>query len=292
MDSVKRVKLFGDWDKTSMEMVDLLRSRTTGMIDNYYLDMEFVDKDYTHAVVFNYPREEIECPAENVIGLILEPPEILDYHMPDRIRGEVPGVGRMYSFCGWNGYDIADSLGFATVSPATDDIMPYQKPKRAMMIVSNKVITRYHHMRQAVYARLLQTDLEIDFYGRGMNNPDPRCKGEIPSYGKAEIFKDYAMCIDFENAPGCITDKFFDPTLCNTFPISNAISGKLHLDGYFWISLNEDTNFIVEQIHGAIAVPQVELIKRTTYLLYNKQEILQGSMNLTRWIWERLNECQ
>src|SRR5690606_22774483 len=105
--------------------------------------------------------------------------------------------------------------------------------KKTCMIVSNKVFTPFHARRREVLAALLESDAEIDFYGRGLSGPDPRIKGEIPPFGKGEVIIQYSQCIDFENSPhSAVTDKFFDAVLAGATPVTNAtILRRLLPDG-------------------------------------------------------------
>ncbi len=294
--STIRVKVFGDWDKTPAEMISLLNERTQHMHSGgVYKNLKFVDKDYTHAVVFNYPKEEIKCKEENVIGLILEPPEILEALYPNRPRGKVDGVARMFSFCDGTEYPTAYGLGFATARPTDSPLWPPFTEKHACMIVSNKVITPYHHIRQQVYQALLKTDIDLHFYGRGMDIQDERCKGEIEPYKKGEVLQKYSLCIDFENSPhNVVTDKFFDPVLSNCIPISNSkILEKLLPDGgFFYVNFEQSINEIVNHIRQIVDLSDTEIDYKSDGLRAAKKSVMGGDMNLTHWIYERIMECE
>jgi hypothetical protein len=296
-DNTIRVGIFGDWDKTQGEMIYLLHDRTTKMHTGaVYKNLKFVDRNYTHAVVFNYPKEEIKCDPKNVVGLILEPPEILDALYPSRPIDDVPGVGRMFSFCDGTGYPPAYGMGFATAKPTDDILWPPFTEKHACMFVSNKVITPYHQKRQQIYQALLATDLPIDFYGRGMNiESDPRCKGEVESYGKDKILRKYSLCIDFENSPhNVITDKFFDPVLSNAIPITNAkiLHTLLPEGGFLYIDFEQSVEQIVQQINEYINMEDQAIDDQSYGLKIAKKSLLDGDLNLTKWIYERIMECE
>ena len=89
-----------------------------------------------------------------------------------------------------------------------------------MSIISSNYGDKFNYIkRHALFKALLETDLDIDFYGRRWQLTDSRYKGS--PYNKSEAIVDYQYSIAIENSSykNYLTEKFFDLTVCNTVPI-------------------------------------------------------------------------
>ena len=271
-----KVRMFCDWDNDSEGLIIRLAAQTNDMIGHWYKDIEFVSGDeYDAAVCFNLPNVELKC--DNYFFLLLEPPEIMSFH-PD-VRS------RVYSFAE-DGFLPAYGLGFATVPKRS--YPPLDSKRGTCMIVSDKLMTSYHRKRHEIKEALLRTDLPIDFYGRNLTGDDPRIMGTISPMGKHKVLRDYARCIDFENSPRkVVTDKFFDPVLCNTIPVSNAsILHELTPGAFDYVDFDDDVASIVNTIGSFV---EQGTSGYSEPLRLAKEEILAGKMCLAEWIHQRLN---
>ena len=95
----------------------------------------------------------------------------------------------------------------------------FKKTKR-MSIISSNYGHKYNYIkRHELFKGLLETDLDIDFYGRRWDLSDERYKGA--PYNKSEAIVDYEYSIAIENSSydNYLTEKFFDLVVCNTVPI-------------------------------------------------------------------------
>ncbi len=292
---MRRIKLFGDWDKQGEALVHQAFLQTLGTDDQYCIgENQFVwDDNYTHAVIFNFPRQRLLTPAENNIGLILEPPEILDVMYRGKAeRKRYPQVGKYFSFARQDGFEWAPFIGFGTVSATQDNLRPIEtKSKRMCMMISNKRITPYHAVRHEIFKSLLQTNLDIHFYGRGLSGEDPRIKGEIPPMQKQAILGDYQYVIDFENnAYGGVTDKFFDTIMCGSVPVSNLpeINEHFHALATVLTSFEEPIASIVDKIKDTFYNGEPREYSFMLSYMYN--HIVRGSINLPRWIVRQFDE--
>lgn len=263
---MKRVRMFCDWDNDSRQLIERLRSQT-GLIGDRYRDILFVDDDdYDVAIGFNYVQAN-----KMKARLILEPPEIY----PPRIIDDVD----TYSFVDTGGvHKTIYGLGFAT-APLGEYPRWADRPKYMMMICSNKTYTPYHLKRLDVRHALIEIGLKIDFYGRGMGR-------EIPSMSKHTVLPQYKFCIDFENSVNAVTDKYFDPIICGTVPISNALFIKHVMPSSLeYVDFELNYNQIVNRIVDIYNNPD------DFYNLGHAQyEFLQGRLCLAKWIYERVNE--
>ncbi len=94
---------------------------------------------------------------------------------------------------------------------------PQEKTARAPVVAF--ISSRFNRSGRREYMRELMRDLEIDSYGKFLNNariPNDRWR---PS--KLEILPRYKFTLAFENAIArdYVTEKFFDPLLCGSVPI-------------------------------------------------------------------------
>lgn len=300
--------MFCDWDRDSVGLVQQLWQQTSGYDIQHSLTfspsegwMEFPlglsdrgvtfvgDDSYTHAVLFNQPTVDLSCPKENVICLLLEPPEIMSYQNLEGIR--------RFSFCDGHGVETAYGLGFATV-PVHSNFKMWAKARfedrshrnGMCMMVSDKLLTPYHFRRHEIRDAILATDLPIDFYGRNMaSSDDPRVKGEIPFGQKGEVFRNYQRVIDFENSPhGAVTDKFFDPILTYTVPVSNAgILHELAPGAFDFVDFSAPMPDILRMLEHLVEAPVDEYAEPVEKA---RNELLMGKLNLARWIVEKLSE--
>lgn len=289
-----RVRMFCDWDNTSEELIDRLKAQTAGMHGNSLAGYDFVaDDNYDHAVLFNYPAASVHTEAKKNIGLVLEPPEISSWMHPEPVRNHAKLLAsRYYSFAKEKGLNWAPGLGFATVPHNYQYSKPSDKSNKACMIVSNKLMTDFHAKRQQVFHELLESDLPIDFYGRGMSqSDDPRVKGEIAPMAKAYILSSYSFCIDFENSPhGALTDKFFDPIICGTVPITNATMLRRHgIKGSYELVDFKLTNSNIKTKIASIL--ENDITQYDGPVAKARSELMLGSWCLARWITNRLDEC-
>lgn len=285
-----RVRMFCDWDNDPESLRDRLIEQTDDFHGYDYKNLNFViDDSYTHAICFNFPTYELVSPAQNNVALILEPPELVKSMFSAQHKAKYTNVRKIYSFAA-DVYEEAFGIGFATVK---DQEYPklLEKPKKICMITSNKLMTPWHKKRQQVRDALLETDLEIDFYGRGLTGNDPRIKGEIPPMRKHEILSQYQLCIDFENSPHCaVTDKFFDPVLCNTMPVSNAaiLHSLVDQDSFFYVNFDYSINDIIDDIADICEFEPG--FDNEIALWQARKEIRSGSLSLAEWIYERVKE--
>ncbi len=274
-----KVRMFCDWDNTSQELIDRLKAQTVRFDGDTYRDIEFTaGDDYDFAIVFNYPEDDYGVPQANIICLVLEPPEIYPIATPKGFK--------IYSFAN-DAHEPAYGIGFATV-PA-DQTYSYERKKLAM-ICSNKVLTEYHLKRQEIFRALLDSDIDMDFYGRGMGGSDPRIKGQIAPMGKHYVLPKYDFVIDFENSPrNVVTDKFFDPILCGTVPVTNSKwLNQNYAKSCVYLDFELPTDQIVTKIRTI-----VDEYKADDYfpgLKKAQRAITSGEMSLADWICDRITE--
>jgi len=98
----------------------------------------------------------------------------------------------------------------------------FSKPKKLSIIVSNwncKDENHNYFWREKLVKYILNSDLEIDIFGKNWNISDSRYKGWVKD--KVEGLKDYEYSIAIENSTEdyYLSEKLFDCFLNNTVPI-------------------------------------------------------------------------
>lgn len=285
---MKKVRLFSDWadsETLARNMWDRFVSFSSWAFT--FGEVEFVWGDeFDYAVVFNFATDQLpeDFPASKVVGLVLEPQEILDVMYKGWRDFDTSKASTYYSFTPLNGFVTALGIGFPQASPH-GGTPEWADRKLACMIASSKTFTPYQVHRRKVLTSLLRSDLEIDFYGRGMKAfGDERIKGEIPPGGKDPILDQYKYVIDFENSPWALTDKFFDPVLRGAVPITNSLTPQTLglLRGYHWVEFDRTPADIAR---GIARFLERQSKGPSDYLV---GEVWSGRLCLPNWIDEKV----
>jgi len=95
----------------------------------------------------------------------------------------------------------------------------FKKTHRMSIISSNYGHKHNYIKRHELFSALLETDLDIHFYGRNWNLPDPRYKGSPYNKSDAIVPYEYSIAIENSSYDNYLTEKFFDLIVCNTTPI-------------------------------------------------------------------------
>lgn len=190
--------------------------------DNDYFELD--EKDYEYLIVlgalnsknFKYFRN-----PQKTIGFMLEPEWSTNWQRD------------LYKYCKYvvaqsksmypNATNIIEHPMFM-FTESTDSHIFYRKNKfkkgRRMSIVSSNYGDKYNYVkRHELFKGLLETDLDIDFYGRRWNLADERYKGAPHNKSEAIIDYEYSIAIENSSYNNYLTEKFFDLVVCNTVPV-------------------------------------------------------------------------
>lgn len=284
-----RVGLYCDWNEPFNDLI--FRMALTAPSLNYqgeYKSLTFVKPEEPHdfALVFN-ASEEVHCKPENTYVIIFEPIEILGENNPwlDPNTHPQGPQAHIFSFCGATQYPTAYGLHLAQASLVYDEYTPSRKARRCSMICSYKTYTPYHRKRREILSALKDTDLDIHFWGRGIEQDDPRVKGEITDYLKNQALWDYSYVIDFENSPhNVLTDKFIDPILSNAVPITNStIAHRIFPRGSFRaIDFEMSVPDIVKRITDIITEGDVSYCDLPVSAA---RSLIKNHLNICEWMY-------
>lgn len=159
-----------------------------------------------------------------------------------------------------------------------------KKEKKLSMIVSGLYSSKANYQKRIeVLMNILESDLDIDVYGRGLNIHDSRYKGDLKYKHTGLLPYEYSIGIENCNEKNYITEKFVDCVLCNTTPIYNGAPNISEVyDQRYYRTIELDSPHIVQDIREIIAHPAPgssinKDIYFNEYNLYTKlKEIIYG----------------
>ena len=162
----------------------------------------------------------------------------------------------------------------------------FKKTKRMSIISSNYGHKYNYPKRHSLFKGLLDTDLEIDFYGRRWELDDPRYKGS--PFNKSEAIVDYEYSIAIENSSynNYLTEKFFDLTVCNTVPIYYGCPNAAEIypkESFIPLDFSGPIEQTIEQVEDVFKnddyhsrLPHILEAKEMYYTKYNIFNFLEG----------------
>jgi hypothetical protein len=287
MDEI-RVQFFSDF-APSYGLRNAFKSWAYGKTE--YKNLKVVDDDnYTHAVIYNHGTPTLKVPKNKVIGFMHEPFEILnpEPYLPyirDNIGTYICHDKRR--FPNWECFQE----GICYLAPQVpiyneiDEFEEIDKPYIMSIIASDKAYFPGHALRHEIIRRILRTNLDIHIFGRGSHYySDQRVKGPVEH--KPNAFTPYRFSIAIENASYryWVTEKFYDPILCNSVPIywgasevSSVFTNESHID---------ITNKNIDDIMDVI----IDTYKNGSTKNYKiAKSLLRGNKNYAHYLWEKLS---
>jgi len=206
------------------------------LMDNYGPDKEIyitTGDDYTHAIIMNTAIiHDLKVSKERVIGLAFEPPDFLkqDSNFDNFVE---------YARVRLSKYFIGSLDGLPSPFISQYSFMWHITPPRRMVdktrpmsiMVSEKTNAPGHIYRHSLVKAILQSNLNIDIYGRGCRyySGDSRLKGD---FSDDELYEHYHFHICIENfQTECYTsEKYTNCILWGTTPI---YWGATNIDAVF-----------------------------------------------------------
>lgn len=283
------------WDESFEDLMTRLRWMTPGLHeDNCYKSLRFVpiDEAHEHALIFNASKVKLHCQHHNAFVLIFEPPEIIGDDNPWLTRDHPQSRANIFMFSLGTVHKPAIGLHLPQATLSDPSVRPSTKQIPCSMICSDRTQTPYHRRRLEIRDALLASDLPIHFYGRGMtlDDADPRIHGEIHGKLKDEALRPYVFTIDFENSHrGVLTDKFIDPLLNGSVPITNSTGAALVFPtgSFEYVNFDSSTDGIVEQI-GQI-ITQQDVTKYDHPVAKAKALLSRGELNICEWLHRKID---
>lgn len=255
-----KIKFFSDYEVSENL---LTRFKANYKIDDKLLTFTTAD-DYDFAVVFNRANDPLK-PEAKVITVIQEPswsdahqnkfylinsdyilvhdPELFEQTNNVKLGGKViesPAFMFYHDHVDHSFYDRTEQI---------------KKEKKISMIVSGLYFSRAnYHKRIDVLVKILESDLDIDIYGRGLTIHDSRYKGDLKYKHTGLLPYEYSIAIENCNEYNYITEKFVDCVLCNTTPIYNGAPNLSEVyDQRYYRTIDLNSPHIVQDIRDIIA---------------------------------------
>jgi len=290
-----KIKFFSDYEVSDKLLIRFLENYNV-----YDDDLQFVTEGhYDYAVVFNRAKEMIN-PDAKIITVIQEPSwcethshkyfllysDYLIVHDPLLFEtvNHLKLGGQVIQSPAYMFFHDRVNHSFFSKTEYT------KKSKKLSFIVSGQYFPWGNYQKRIeVLSRILESDLNIDIYGYGLNILDKRYKGAIENKYTALIPYEYSIAIENSNEYNYISEKFFDCVLCNTTPIYNGAPNisEVYDESYFRNIDIFDPN-IVDTIKKITALPAPGVgINKSIYLvkynLYTKlKEIVEMDINSCR----------
>jgi hypothetical protein len=257
-----KIKFFSDYEVSENL---LKRFKANYIIDDDLLTFTTAD-DYDFAVVFNRANDPIK-PEAKIITVIQEP-SWSDAHQnksfltnSDYIIVHDPELFENTHNVKLGG-KIIESPAFMFYHDHVDhsfynNTAQIRKEKKLSMIVSGLYFNRAnYHKRIEVLVQILNSDFEIDIYGRGLNIQDRRYKGELKYKYEGLLPYEYSIAIENSNEKNYITEKFVDCVLCNTIPIYNGAPNIAEVyDPGYYRTIDLDSPTIIQDLKKIIVSP-------------------------------------
>ena len=218
-----KIRLVSNYTTSENLTEVLFKTFVTPQMRDTYSSIEFVFGDkYDWLFVFNRYGAKIFCPKRRVIAILQEPfwspvyinnrlnmycGRVYSPHNPRYRIQQIPAL--MYNFTGLTPEQSLDNISF-------------RKPHKCSFVVSNLNgggDERLYAYRHKLVEQILNSNLDIHIFGRGWSIEDERYKGELPEKKDALLDYEYSICIENSRIDDYVTEKFWDPILCNTLPI-------------------------------------------------------------------------
>lgn len=237
------------------------------------------EDDYDYLLIINGYNREIKTSRDKVFGLLQEPINNINYDrnlhfycskifcQSSKMFNSYKGIIETPIHMFYSHHSQIDKCYF-------ENFNSLENRKKLSIIVSSINVpnnpnwqTHNYTKRHSLVNKLLQSDIEFDFYGKGWNINDERYKGVATN--KHEVLRQYEYSIAIENSceKNYASEKIFDCFINNTIPIyygSPNISELYNPNSYKLLNL--DSNNEIEQI---------KIIIKDSNLLY-KDSLLES----------------
>ena len=207
--------------------------------------------DYDIAVVFNFTTNPLKAKC-SVVTIIQEPSWIFsNFKNPFLTTSDYVILHDLSLFPEAKNVQEYPSIMFY------HDNVPFEfyikenslKRRKLSLIMSNKQMCNGHIKRLNFLRTILESDLDVDIYGRGLKLTDTRYKGELVLKHTGLLPYEFSICVENAVEKNYITEKFIDCVVCNTVPIyygAPNIKDVYNKGGFEIIDI--DDNNVIERI--------------------------------------------
>jgi Glycosyltransferase family 10 (fucosyltransferase) C-term len=237
-----RIRIFSSFGESDNCKGIYERLCEADLMDNYGPDKEIYitnDDDYTHVILMNTPiPNNLKVSRERVVGLAFEPPAFLtqDSNFPYFMEYARLNISK-YLIGSSDGLPSPFISGYSFMWHITPPRRIVQKTRPMSIMVSEKSHAPGHIYRHSLVKAILQSNLNIDIYGRGCRyySGDSRLKGDFSDDEPYEQYE-FHICIENFQTESYTSEKYTNCILWGTTPI-------------YWGATNIDTVFPNITIH-------------------------------------------
>lgn len=277
-----RIKVFCSFGDSSQCKGIYERLGETHKMLNYGPDKDIYitnGEDYTHAIIMNVMCPNLTIPKENVIGVAFEPTPFLESGFTNEfVAYAQKHIGRYY-IGDTAGLPAPFVSGYCYQWHITPPVKPLWKDRLMSIMVSDKKQAPGHQYRHALVKAILESDLNIDIYGRGCkmyktmsSQFDNRLRGEFTDDEPYEHYH-FHICIENFSLPDYTSEKYTNSVLWSTTPI-------------YWGAKNalfpEHTIRLSGDITRDIALLRDILYNPTQYKREFDQEAVRSRLNILK----------
>jgi len=127
--------------------------------------------------------------------------------------------------------------------------------------------------RLQLVERILDSDLDIDIYGRGLHLDDRRVKGPLEHKYSGLLPYEYSIAIENSREKNYVTEKFVDCVLCNTVPLyCGAPNIDEIYDPRYFLQLDLDSPSIITDIKK-LTTPRPEASEFNKQIYFSKYNV-------------------
>jgi hypothetical protein len=231
-----RIRIFSSFGESANCKGIYERLCEADLMDNYGPEKEIYitnDDDYTHVVLMNTAMpSDLKVSKDCVVGLAFEPPAFLTQ---DSIFSYFMEYARLhvskYLIGSCDGLSDPFVSGYSFMWHITPPRSMIDKTRPMSIMVSEKTNAPGHIYRHALVKAILQSNLNIDIYGRGCRyySDDSRLKGEFTDNELYEPY-DFHICIENFQTECYTSEKYTNCILWGTTPI---YWGATNIDAVF-----------------------------------------------------------
>ena len=264
--------------------------------------------DYDYLIVLNHSNEMYSSPKEKNIGVTMEPTwsinslKDLDKYCghvitcDQKIQGE--NVHHTFSFlfthdsrnnihtnnlCGQTVDEYLENNCFPENidSPDYDKKMSFIVANHGALAGSTQPTSSNYYIRENLLLKILNSDLDIDIYGKGWSINDYRYKGAPPLKETALKNYKYSICMENSCEDFYISEKFFDAILNNCIPVyygCKNIEKAYNKDAF--ITFDPESVSIIDELKEIIEKP---ISWRLPAILQCKKDYF-GKYNLLKYL--------
>tara|TARA_R100000231_G_scaffold121435_2_gene91622 strand:- start:868 stop:1812 length:945 start_codon:yes stop_codon:yes gene_type:complete len=239
--------------------------------------------DYDYLIVLNHSNEMYSSPKEKNIAVTMEPTwsinslKDLDKYCghvitcDQKIQGE--NVHHTFSFlfthdsrnnihtnnlCGQTVDEYLENNCFPENidSPDYDKKMSFIVANHGALAGSTQPASSNYYIRENLLLKILNSDLDVDIYGKGWSINDSRYKGAPPLKEAALKNYKYSICMENSCEEHYISEKFFDCFLNNCIPVyygCKNIEKAYNKDAF--ITFDPESANIIDELKNIIEKP-------------------------------------